>query len=303
VARIKGKFVKISFCEKQVLLSFEFDVLKMQNIFRGSAIFENLRQIPEKHSAVFSFATALIGSCLCPIQLVLNALGFGCAGFAVLTPYRVPFAMLTFANVSLSFWAGTKSPRQFALSLLSMSVLFSPEIVKLINRSSLKYTPTMGFETRLSIIGVKCEACANRVKNLLEEIEGVDSAAVLFGENKAFVHSKRPILNAEIKAKMEETDFELVIDERIQMVKQNEIAFDATKFKNYTLSVTDFSCDEELLAWNEYLSQNPSVIRVSNLLRDKTSTVTTCEAVPQDFFTNSPGGKVTKITTSQKDEL
>eukprot|EP00698_Gefionella_okellyi_P001065 TRINITY_DN10952_c0_g1_i1.p1 TRINITY_DN10952_c0_g1~~TRINITY_DN10952_c0_g1_i1.p1 ORF type:complete len:157 (-),score=22.36 TRINITY_DN10952_c0_g1_i1:154-624(-) len=108
----------------------------------------------------------LLSSSCCIIQLVLNLFSIGCAGFALLTPFRTVFITLLVVSFAIRIYLYGVT-RALVLSLLvSVLLTFSTELVAQFNASSsLKSSevPAIVF----TVHGVKCEACASRVKAAL----------------------------------------------------------------------------------------------------------------------------------------
>lgn len=83
-----------------------------------------------------SICSSLIASNCCLIQLVLNYLSIGCAGFAILEPIR-PFArMATIASI-LYMLSRKRSARTWVFSIISLMLLISQDMLALHNKSSL----------------------------------------------------------------------------------------------------------------------------------------------------------------------
>lgn len=52
----------------------------------------------------------LLSSSCCVLQLLLNALSVGCAGFSALTPYRPLFLALTASSLGAAHWRNRHAP-------------------------------------------------------------------------------------------------------------------------------------------------------------------------------------------------
>lgn len=72
---------------------------------------------------VLTGALALLTSSCCPIQLVLNAFGFGCAGFSVFTPYRAYFLALSIVSLTYQWIHVAKSSPQNTKSMAVFTVI------------------------------------------------------------------------------------------------------------------------------------------------------------------------------------
>jgi copper chaperone CopZ len=153
-----------------------------------------------KWGTLIALASGLGASSCCVIQLVMNVLGFGCAGFAVLAPYRpvllasaaialllpviLPFLFSPFNNsCSRPDWiCGFKTllSRKFLIQLLMvLGLAFSPEILQKVDQrlydsvfsADSNNEQTVGI-IHLQLSGVYCEGCRHRVKAALASLPG-----------------------------------------------------------------------------------------------------------------------------------
>jgi copper chaperone CopZ len=81
----------------------------------------------------------LLSSSCCTVQLVLNSLSLGCAGFAVLDKFRPVFLALTFSSLAYKTWRYDirmhRSPlRSLPTWLIAAALASSPVVVRAINR-------------------------------------------------------------------------------------------------------------------------------------------------------------------------
>lgn len=107
-----------------------------------------------------------------------------------MTPYRPIFLSLTVVMISLLIYRNGLSKSTVCSMLLTASLSATPEIVKFINRDLLLTTVTNQNEVEvfeISIEGMRCEACANRIKTALAIQNGVIQSKVDFSEQKAIV--------------------------------------------------------------------------------------------------------------------
>ncbi|KAI8901896.1 hypothetical protein BC833DRAFT_575997 [Globomyces pollinis-pini] len=141
-------------------------------------------------STIIAIGSALLASSCCVIQLILNYVSYTCAGFSVLTPYRIEFTtisiiLLTVISLRNGF---LKSIPTITISILLMN---SPEILHWYNKSeySLEYLklsspPLLKYQTcikyQYSIKGLKCEGCAQKLKSTIDSVDGVRSSSVDF---------------------------------------------------------------------------------------------------------------------------
>jgi hypothetical protein len=81
----------------------------------------------------------LLSSSCCAVQLALNALSLGCAGFAVLDKLRPAFLALTVTGLTAkALMYDVRSPaalrRAVPTWLLALGLAATPELVKMVNR-------------------------------------------------------------------------------------------------------------------------------------------------------------------------
>lgn len=188
----------------------------------------------------------LANSSCCVVQLILNSMSIGCAGFAVLTPWRFPLLTLssTFSLMAIQQNGGLINRRSL-VSVLALSALsLSPEIVKCINTNcwSRMWTSAIGVTTQildapaaadvksneigqvitLHIRKIKCEACANNAKNALGAVPGVLECSVFFsgmGQHsvgRVCVRKGAIVTDDQLKEAIEKIHFEAEIVERRQ---------------------------------------------------------------------------------------
>ncbi len=140
-----------------------------------------------KHFSFFTILASLLGSSCCVIQLVLNALNIGCAGFALLDPYRGLFTLLT---IALLFWQGWRYGfSNWKTMVISSLLLSSPYLVTALSQETAQVAVSTAFlpftsfftipifntkpteqlsEFHIKVIGMKCEACGLKVKQEIE---------------------------------------------------------------------------------------------------------------------------------------
>ena len=147
----------------------------------------------------------LLSSSCCAVQLLLNSISVGCAGFAVLDRFRSLFLCLTFSSLAYKTVVYDvrlhKNPfRSLPTWLVAVALASAPLMVRRLNRggaltlggssspSSLDGRHVKGpVMLQYSVRGMKCEACANGLKNALEALRGNLQADVLFEEGVVFL--------------------------------------------------------------------------------------------------------------------
>lgn len=134
--------------------------------------------------------TGLLSSSCCVVQLVLNYFSISCAGFAVLTPYRNVLSSITILLLSYNVYSkGLKNRHALLSVLLSVAFMISPEVVKLVNHLPARSVDKSTVYFRFHLDGLGCEACANRIKNTLNQFEWVYDTRVFFDNKTAIVQT------------------------------------------------------------------------------------------------------------------
>ncbi|KAJ3044692.1 hypothetical protein HDV00_001096 [Rhizophlyctis rosea] len=215
------------------------------------ASFHRSQMVPQSQAIprYSSILLALLSSSCCVIQLLLNYLSLGCAGFAILTPYRPILTTLTVTLLTYNLYTYGWNRKTATASLVSVLLMTSPEIVASHNTNTLSRTfsslvgklgtlpiyPSNWLLTppqskdlaeeatqsgrlctmyEFTVLGMKCEGCASRVKGALDGIPEVDSSEVYFSEKTVMV--KVPVeagvddntATKIIKSKIAAVDFE-----------------------------------------------------------------------------------------------
>lgn len=112
-----------------------------------------------------AFGLAILSSSCCIIQLIFNYFSLSCAGFAVLTPYRLEFSLLV-----LPFLFTQLKNRKYTQLLLTILIMLSQDIVSFYNNFKHNQPGKCFNKYDYKLDGMKCEGCANRVKNSLEQL-------------------------------------------------------------------------------------------------------------------------------------
>lgn len=167
----------------------------------------------------------LLSSSCCTVQLVLNSLSLGCAGFAVLDKFRPVFLALTFSSLAYKTWRYDirmhRAPlRSLPTWLIAAALASSPALVRAVNRRrglaalAEERTPaiaepkTPAGPLKFRVTGMKCEACGNGLRNALEAMGGGVKADVLFEEGVIYVERDAAKDEREL-----ETAVQTVVDE------------------------------------------------------------------------------------------
>uniref|UniRef100_A0A7R9YST7 HMA domain-containing protein n=1 Tax=Chlamydomonas euryale TaxID=1486919 RepID=A0A7R9YST7_9CHLO len=161
-----------------------------------------------------AIAGSLVASNCCVLQLVLNSLSLGCAGFAALDPYKgVGRALAVMCVGRLLLKAVRQRERRAgAFAAISLLLLASQDVLAWTNRN-----PTPASSSSVSwwwrswhataspmsqhgqnagahfvvycfeVQGMKCEGCAARVKAALLEVEGIEEVSIDFPNRKVLL--------------------------------------------------------------------------------------------------------------------
>ncbi|KAF9922328.1 hypothetical protein FBU30_007593 [Linnemannia zychae] len=87
-------------------------------------------------SYMSAIAVGLLSSSCCIIQMVLNLMSIGCAGFSVLTPYRPLFLAISSLLVLYTLYKYKWSSRSAITLALVLTLTTTPEMVAMYNQSS-----------------------------------------------------------------------------------------------------------------------------------------------------------------------
>ena len=135
-----------------------------------------------------SSVAGLLSSSCCLLQIMLNALSVGCAGFnTVLGPVRPYFMALALTLQGLMWQAvfAEAAPIEPALqsTALTLCLTFLPEALNAAMQASA--VPPAEDDLRLRVGGMGCTACSVKVKAALEGVDGVSVCTVVFEEGCA----------------------------------------------------------------------------------------------------------------------
>jgi copper chaperone CopZ len=161
-----------------------------------------------------ALAGGLLASSCCVIQLALNATSLGCVGFSALTPYRGFFRTLTGACLAYLLLVQGPSRRTLATVALSIALMVSQDAVAMHNSGALstvlrgtleafRRRASSAADTGLSnslpaavaarallrVKGLRCEACASRLRHALVSLDGVIGCTVSLGDGLVEVWS------------------------------------------------------------------------------------------------------------------
>eukprot|EP01117_Protostelium_nocturnum_P018302 TRINITY_DN7627_c0_g1_i3.p1 TRINITY_DN7627_c0_g1~~TRINITY_DN7627_c0_g1_i3.p1 ORF type:complete len:165 (+),score=44.54 TRINITY_DN7627_c0_g1_i3:199-693(+) len=156
-------------------------------------------QSKEANSYALATIGGLLSSSCCLVQLGLNYLSVGCAGFSVLDPLREYFIALSYGGFFFKlFWEKqVMNQRIFNKSnsitlLILLTLTSSPIAVRWVNNGRLP-SEYDGILSEVEIEGMNCEACSNNAKNGLLSIDGVTDCSVDLRTKKAKIQSKREL--------------------------------------------------------------------------------------------------------------
>ena len=154
-----------------------------------------------KVNEVLSVTGAMVSSGCCLVQLALNAMSLGCAGFGILTPYKKVFLGLTFGSLMIQWrFAGLRKKKKRRLILMTMIVIFvafSSELLEIYNNNRFhlnsinqngNHHDNIIQTIQIQISGVKCTGCKTRGLRVLDSIPWVESHNII-PENQDYSNS------------------------------------------------------------------------------------------------------------------
>ena len=130
----------------------------------------------------------LLSSSCCLLQLMLNALSIGCAGFnTILGPVR-PYFMALALTLQALMWQAVLADAApldpaIASTVQTVGLSFLPEALTVAMQRSAAPPPADG-DLWLRVGGMGCTACSVKVKSALEAVDGVASCTVAFEEGR-----------------------------------------------------------------------------------------------------------------------
>jgi copper chaperone CopZ len=146
-----------------------------------------------------------MSSSCCVIQLLLNYTSIGCAGFSALTPYRNHFRLVTAALLAALFMNGGVNRRSLTTTAVTLALVFSQDALAAYNSGRLppalqalldtlawappaaQPQPPAATRYQLEVAGIRCEACAARIKGVVAAVPGVANTSVHFSERQVEV--------------------------------------------------------------------------------------------------------------------
>jgi len=139
----------------------------------------------QSKNAIVGVALGMLSSSCCMLQMALNLLSLGCAGFAALDRWQRPARAMTFA---LGLWRIAYVRRNFgiwwpltvegaAVCTLTLVLAMSPELVRFVNRKPWKRRTLSSIAT-IAVPDVKCEACASKLRSVVVEKVGTTASSI-----------------------------------------------------------------------------------------------------------------------------
>jgi copper chaperone CopZ len=147
-----------------------------------------------------------MSSSCCVIQLLLNYTSIGCAGFSALTPYRTHFRLVTAALLAALFMNGGVNRRSLTTTAVTLALVFSQDALAAYNTGRLppalqallgtwawpppaaqQQPPPASTRYQLEVAGIRCEACAARIKGVVAAVPGVANTTVNFSKRQVEV--------------------------------------------------------------------------------------------------------------------
>ena len=112
-----------------------------------------------------SILTSLLASSCCSIQLILNLLSFGCAGFAILDPYEKYFISISIILICIIIKKEGFTKRNLFTIMICLLLISSRYLLlNYIKNSEIPKNFTM------SVSGIKCSGCAQKLCSKLKTI-------------------------------------------------------------------------------------------------------------------------------------
>lgn len=179
------------------------------------------------HYAMWSLLGLLSSSC-CALQLILNSMSMGCAGFnTVLGPIRPTLLSLTIMLQMGSWYVAWSRPWQWApTAISSMLVLFLSFLPELLHKYSFLITkrqaPTRGrvdqgnsiassdMVLSFKMTSVGCSACLISVSNVLNRIVDVKKFDASIEDSLLHVTCTKEATKKEILNRLEDSGFPVV---------------------------------------------------------------------------------------------
>ncbi|TPX74295.1 hypothetical protein CcCBS67573_g04446 [Chytriomyces confervae] len=227
---------------------------------------------------------ALLGSSCCLIQLILNAMSIGCAGFALLDPLSPVFTSLTVVSLSLSLWRVRFRPNRSiaATAALSLFLLSLPSLVDKYNKSNLSHlestTPKCTVSVTWNIHGLKCLGCAARLKSHLDALDGIEAATVDFSQNEVSV---RAPLSARDRTEEEASTLTTKVSDAVASI-------------DFSYILTDYTGDIDLVLSDleSALANNMKVVIGISMAVFVVTVATSCALT---YFFTVPLSKITSV--------
>ena len=135
-------------------------------------------------------ALGLLSSSCCLLQLLLNTLSVGCAGFNTLLGPTRPYMMAITLSLQAAMWRARAVSHASVLAaagvtLLTAALTFLPELLHLWTARRVGARGALGSsaestarELKVHITGMGCVACAAKVKTTVEALDGVEQCEV-----------------------------------------------------------------------------------------------------------------------------
>ena len=168
------------------------------------------------HRAGWWAALSLLSSSCCVIQLALNMLSVGCAGFnSILGPARPFFlACALHARVLLRRAAAAApgvDPRVRQMNVyggaLAVAVAFAPEVVALVARLRRRSNVAGAASLTLDLPTMGCVACVDAVSRAIRSVDGVVDASVSVGSATVSVNAADDAMAAAISEAVRKAGF------------------------------------------------------------------------------------------------
>jgi len=225
---------------------------------------------------LLTLSTATLGSSCCLIQLLLNALGFGCAGFAVLTPYQPLFAALSVTCLGYSIHRN-RSSTAVKIAVSALLILLSPYLLAYFNLVGL--SSGKEFITG-EVRGAKCEGCLNSVKNRLGALENITGVSAQFQRDKSDLQIADVSISASYPISQIILQEALKAEHKLKVISRVSVASDINLpshlIRTWVVTYTNSSnepFDESAITLNQKFVSSPHVLHVSVFYEERQHTI------------------------------
>jgi hypothetical protein len=199
---------------------------------------------------IYSITSALLASSCCPIQIIINTLGFGCAGFAILTPYKPLFLTLTIASLTAKWRSTSHSRNRLRFVVYSVLVLAIATMDQwILQKNIISYTARVRLYGNIRCVFDDCDnSSSDRVKSIVlnQKIWRVvpDTVHVKQNSNLIMLIFNSELSFGETNETMFEEDFNREAPDgwKLTVVKTDQIHSEYTNQNEVYLKMDNVKC-------------------------------------------------------------